>query len=101
MTLPIYKSDSEEMSLMQTRWASILDPIIKNPAVKSIILKDVQLVSGTNAVNHRLGRALQGWNVVRQKSAASLYDDQDNNSMPALTLILISSADVIVSLEVF
>lgn len=90
-----------DLNQMQNKWAAIIDPVTTNPANNSLILHNISLVTGTNVVNHKLGRKLQGWKVVRQKAAASLYDTQDSNQMPELTLQLVSSANVTVSLEVF
>lgn len=101
MALPIMQSDSEQLSMMQTRWASILDPIIANPITSGAVLKQVQLIIGSNSINHLLGRKLQGWFLVRQRGAASIYDTQDSNSMPNLTLTLTSDANVSVDIWVY
>lgn len=87
--------------LAQTTWATQLDPIIANPLSNSIILKNVSLAAGTNVVNHKLGRVLQGWNSTRIRAAATIYDLQDTNQTPGLTLVLVASAPVIIDLAVF
>jgi hypothetical protein len=87
--------------MMQTKWASILNPLLGNPLNNASVLKNVSLLTGTNVVNTLLGRTLQGWSVVRQRGPASIYDTQDTNQSPALTLVLVSSADVSVDLLVF
>ncbi len=99
--LPIFKSDVQELNLLQTKWSSQINPVINNPPNKSIILENVILISGTTVVNHKLGRKLQGWTIIRQRSGASIYDDQDHNQMPDLTLVLVSDASVVVNIEVF
>ncbi len=86
---------------LQNKWATILNPIIANPTNSTLILKNVNLVAGTNVINHLLGQKLQGWSIVRQRAAASIYDLQDNNQSPQLTLVLSASAPVVVDLEVF
>lgn len=87
--------------MADNRWASILNPIVANPANNSIILKNVQLAIGTNTINHKLGRNLQGWFIVRKRGSADIYDTQDSNQMPNLTLTLVSDAIVTVDLAVF
>lgn len=99
--LPIFQTQLRELSQMQTKWAASLNPIVANPMVLGQQLENVQLVTGPNVVNHGLGRNLQGWLIVRQRSAASVYDTQDNNQLSALTLNLTSSADVSVDLWVY
>jgi hypothetical protein len=90
-----------DLKMMQTRWRSILNPFLQNPANNASILKNISLKTGTNTVNTLLGRPLQGWSIVRQRSAASVYDNQDSNQSPELTLILQSNADVSVDILVF
>lgn len=104
MSLPIYQTQDKNFSLMQTQWSSQLNPVIENPSVNSVILKAVPLKSAAspNVINHLLGRKLQGWKIVRQRAAASIHDTQDNNTtMADLTLWLITTADVVVDIEVF
>ena len=101
MALPIFHSLIPELSLMQTRWASELNPILTLPLNSGIILKSVSLASGTNSINHRLARKLRGWFIIRQRSAATVYDDQDNNKYQDKTLTLVASAAVVVDLYVF
>lgn len=88
--------------MLQTAWASQLDPVLRSPLSNGNLLKNVVLSSGVNKVDHKLGRKLQGWVVVRMRNlAASIYDEQDTSTTPALTLTLISSSAVTIDLLVF
>lgn len=89
------------LDMMQTQWATQLNPIISNPTINNLILKSVTLKTGTNVINHKLGRILQGWKSTRIRGPASLYDQQDTNQTPQLTLVLVSNADVVIDIEVF
>lgn len=89
------------LELMQTTWAQALNPIIANPMTAPLILKNISLVAGSNVVNHKLGRALQGWNPTRVRAQAIVSDDQDTNQTPQLTLILVASAPVVIDLAVW
>lgn len=89
------------LELMQTQWAQELNPLISNPTTKTTVLKNINLVTGTNVINHKLGRALQGWYLVRIRAATTVYDTQDANQTPTLTLVLNASAPAIVDLVVF
>jgi hypothetical protein len=101
MQLPSFNTSDQVLTLVQSKWSSILNPFIANPTNNKSILKNVSLTTGSNTINHLLGHKLQGWSIVRQRAAASIYDNQDNNQNPEQTLILISSANVVVDLEVF
>jgi hypothetical protein len=87
--------------LRETRWKAILDQLLSNATLKGSLLPGIVLTSGSNTVNHKLGRQLQGWIVVGQNAAATFYDQQASNKTPATTLLLVASAQVTVNLYVF
>jgi hypothetical protein len=86
----------------QTTWATFIEPTLNSPLATPTFLKNVTLASGTNTVNHKLGAKLQGWFPVRYHGSwAQIYDTQDTNLTPALTLTLVASAAVTIDLMVF
>ncbi|MES1988077.1 MAG: hypothetical protein V4440_08620 [Pseudomonadota bacterium] len=102
MSLPIFHTDDKDVLLLQTNWAAMLNPVLDQPISSGQILKNVILVSGANSVNHKLSRKLQGWFVVRMhNNFAQIYDTQDANHTPAVTLKLNASTGVTVDLFVF
>lgn len=101
MILPQFQSNDQVSQMMQNAWAAIINPFLTNPSLKSIILPSVVLASGDTVINHKLGRKLQGWRIVRKRANANIYDKQDANNTPQLTLVLNSSAGVTVDIEVF
>lgn len=94
MQLPILS----EVSQLVTRWKSILDPALANPLNDVSVLKDVSLVTGVNIIDHLLGQKQQGWFLVDQLGIADIYRSGSFNDK---TLILTSSADVVVSIGVY
>lgn len=107
MSLPQIQSATGGQSIdavftqMQTLWSAQLNPLLNRPQNLSTILPKVSLAIGDNTISHTLGRALAGWNIVRIRAAATIYDKQDSNTNPAVSLILNSSAAVVIDLEVF
>jgi hypothetical protein len=91
----------QTMSQLSTKWAALINPVLANPITNGLILQNQALTTGFNAVNHKLGRKLQGWIPIGQNAQANLWDSQAMNQTPQLTLNLNASADVIVSLYVF
>lgn len=83
---------------MQTGWAQQLNPVVENPANKSVLLTNIKLINGTTVVNHKLGRKMQGWAISDIDGAAQIYRSKPLND---LTLTLVSDVDVTVSLMVF
>lgn len=101
MSLPIFQTEDQNLSLLQTRWAAQLNPILASLLSQGQLLRNVDLINGDTEVNHKLGRKLIGWVLTRVRGAAQIYDNQDTNSMSQLTLSLTSDADVTVDLWVF
>jgi len=86
------------MDLMQTRWKSLLDPILENPINSISIIDNVALVTGNNVINHRLGRKQQGWLILDIDAASTIYRSADFNDK---TLTLNASAAATIKLGVF
>jgi hypothetical protein len=84
--------------LLQTKWKSTLDSLLKRPMSSSLLLTGISLVAGDNVINHRLDRVPQGWLVVDTTAAVSIYRAAPMN---LLTLTLNASAPSTVSLLVF
>jgi hypothetical protein len=101
MTLPIFQTSSKDLSLLQTNWSTQINPVLAQPMAQGLFVKNVTLNTGSNVLNHRLGRRLQGWIITRIRALATIYDTQDTNQQPDLTLVLVSSATVQVDLYVF
>lgn len=96
--LPIFQSQSREMSQMQTEWASQLNPLLDMPFSSGLLLTGVHLINGVTTINHKLARKLQGYIITDIDSAATIFRSQPKN---ALTLTLTSNAATNVSLFVF
>jgi len=82
----------------QTRWASILNPVLSLPPNNGILLKNIQITTGVNVINHKLGQTPQGWIVTDQDASCTFYRSAPFND---LTLSLTASANTTISLWVF
>lgn len=89
------------LELLQTTWAQQLDPVISNPILKGRQITNQTINIGTNVINHKLGRKLQGWFITSINGYAQLFDTQATNQTPQLTLNITSNADALVSLWVY
>lgn len=96
----INTSDSD-LNLVQQNLVRTLNPIYNTQTLGGTILQNIPLKAGANSINHKLGRNLVGWQLTRIRAASTIFDTQDTNKTPDLTLNLNSSADVIVDLYVF
>ncbi len=93
-----FQSNDRVFQLMQNSWATDIDPVLQNPIVNGLLLKNVALINGVNVINHKLGRMQQGWILIDINGAAQVYRSAP---LGPLTLTLTSNAVVTVSLYVF
>lgn len=98
MLLPLQQTTLKDLSLLQTKWKSILDPVLANPLFNILILQNVSLLSGNNSIPHLLQQKQQGWIITDIQGAATIYRNGPFND---LYLYLNSSADVICNIGVF
>lgn len=101
MRLPLYQTADQALSLLSTKWKSIIDPMLSSPSNQANILDGVILSVGSNVINHLLGQKLIGWRIIGINAAATIYDSQASNQTPDKTLVLVSNAVCTLSLEVF
>lgn len=98
MQLPLQQTAVKDLSLLSTKWKSIIDPVLANPMTNMLILKNVRLLTGNNAIPHLLQQIQQGWVIVDIQAAAAIYRNAAFNDT---YLYLSTSADVTVSIGVF
>ena len=102
MSLPkFFKLKGADSDQVQDNLVRTLNPLFDTPILGGIVLTNISLASGANTINHKLGKKLSGWLIVRQRASASIYDTQDTNQTPELTLKLNSSAAVVVDIYCF
>lgn len=99
--IPTIQSENRDVNQLQQFIQQGLTPLLMNPYLNGRLIEKVNLVSGSNSVNHGLGRKLQGWVIVRKRSDAAIFDTQDVNPIPDKTLDLQSDVDVSINLYVF
>lgn len=96
--LPIFKSEDQDLMLLQTKWAAQLNPVLGNALTNPLILKNISLVTGSNVINHRLQQTMQGWIVTDIDSPITLYRSAPLNNT---TLTLTASGPATIALAVF
>lgn len=94
-------TQDELINRIQDNTTKAVNQLSSNSLTSGSIVSSVSLSSGDNTINHKLGKTLTGWFIVRQRGSASIYDKQDSNKTPAQTLVLNSSAAVVVDIYVF
>ena len=103
-TLPKFQqvnTSNQDLNTVQINLVRTLNPVFNTPTLGGNLLINQTLTAGANTINHGLGRNLNGWQLVRQRAQANIWDSQDSNKMQNLTLILNSSAAVVCDIYVF
>ena len=94
-------TQDEVQNRIQDNTKKAVNAASNTPLNQGAILTSIALKSGDNTVDHKLGKKLSGWFIVRLRGAATIYDKQDGNAQSSQTLILNSSAAVTVDIYVF
>ncbi len=96
------RTQSPAIEYFQSSTNAVFADIVNREILDGILLRDIPLLTGqTNLVNHKLQRKAVGYIVVRNNANSVVYDSQDTNDHPNLSLALLCSADTTVSLWVF
>ncbi len=96
--LPSYQSNIPEFNYLQSAWATQINPLIGNRLLNGLILRQVALQSGSNKIEHRLGRSPIGWLIIDSDANETAYRSAPFD--PAF-LTLTASGVVNVALYVF
>lgn len=89
--------------MLQTQWTSQLNPLLSQKLTQGNYLTGITIdpSTGPNSINHGLGRPLIGWILTRLRAQATVWDLQDANIHPELTLTLNATATVTVDIYVY
>jgi hypothetical protein len=101
MAIARVQTDSRELNQVQSQIISSVQPVLDNPIVNGRLIQSLAIASGSNVIDHGLGRTLLGWIVVRNSASVTFYDTQSSNANPARTLLLTASGAATISLYVF
>lgn len=84
--------------LAQNRWATDLDPLIKNVLTQGTLISNIKITNGVNIINHLLSKKQTGFFITDINAAAVIYRSQPLNDK---TLTLTSNATCIISVWMF
>lgn len=102
--LPLVHTDIREVNQLQNNVAQALNPVTENPIVNGIYLtgtngNGVSLASGTNVINHKLGRKALGCFIAALSNSSTAYVSLD--SFTATTITIVTSGAVRAFLYIF
>ena len=95
------QSTDDVTNRIQDQLISKMNPVLSNQLTNGSLLTSISLNSGSNTVNHKLGRKLVGWFVTRLRANVQIWDSQDGNKNDSQTLLLNASGSVTVDIWVF
>jgi hypothetical protein len=95
-------TDDPLQQRLQDSIAQSFSQFEKLPQLDSVIVKDITLSAAVdNNVEHKLGREIVGWQVIRQNANAVVYESSTINTTPSSFVILRTSATCKVSILFF
>lgn len=96
------RSDREDVKQLQDAVASTFQQVVNKEILDGILLEGIELVA-TEWINveHKLGRAVRGYIVVRTNASGSLSEDLAANPAPTKFIRLSSDQTRTISLWVF
>lgn len=65
---------------LQANVADALTPLQNKPILDGILLRSLSVLSGSNTIQHKLGRKIVGYFVVSQTAASGFHDDIQSTS---------------------
>lgn len=95
------QTQNQDLNSVQSNIEQFVKPLVSNALLDSVILKNINLEVGDNQIDHKLGRELLGWVIVKTSAASAIYDKQSTNSNSSKLLILNASVATTVSILVF
>jgi hypothetical protein len=96
------RSTSSDVVQLQDSVANALNPIIKKEIIDGQLLENLALAtSQDNLIQHKLGRNLRGYIIVRKNALADVYEQPVPNNLTELQLNLHTTQTVTISLWVF
>lgn len=95
-------TDDPLQQRLQDSIAQSFQQFEKLPQLDSVVVSNITLASGIdNQVEHKLGRPILGWQIIRKDANADVWESSTVNTAPSSFVILKASANVTVSFIFF
>lgn len=91
----------KDLRLVQDSVDKVFNVLLEKDILDGRLIKNIGLSSTPVSIDHKLGREVSGWILVRNSADARVWDDQASNTLPSTSLILVASAITVVSIWVF
>ena len=98
MQLPLVNSEDQSFQLLQTKWKSILDPLLSKRILQGNLIGGIALTNADTPINHLLGRMPLGWFLADIDNNATVWR---SGNYTVQTITLRSSSNVNVNIWVF
>lgn len=93
---------NEVLERFQDNVAAAIGTLPDVPTINGRLIRNISLKAGTvSPISHQLGRFIVGWQIVRIRGNANVWDEQDTNVTPTLTLNLTTDTDIKIDIWVF
>jgi hypothetical protein len=94
-------SDNEEIVKLQDYIDEALGPILSNPLLNGVLLRNLNVQTGNNLIAHKLDRKPLGFFVIRKRANINVWDSQDTEKLPNRFFSLESSGNGSIDIIIF
>jgi hypothetical protein len=96
-----FNSQDIEINRLQDNVGDGFNTVLNAGILDYNIVSNQVLAVGDNIVNHKLGRAVIGWFIIRKRGPGNFYDKQDSNPTPTKNIVINSDSAVTVDFYFF
>jgi len=85
-------SSNQEVTRVQSHIQKTFAPLLELPFADGVLRADLSIGTADTEVEHKLGRAYEGWLIVGLKTNAVVYESSTTNSNKKSVIILQASS---------
>jgi hypothetical protein len=94
-------SDNQEVTRVQSHIQKTFAPLLELPFADGVLRADLSIGTSDTEIEHKLGRAYEGWLMVGLKSNSIVYESATSNTNKNSVIILKASTSATVSIFFF
>ena len=94
-------SENQEITRLQSHIKTALNPLLELPISDGVMIKDLTIETTDTLVNHKLGRAYEGFIITRLKTNAVIFESSSTNHTPGRIIIMKASTQATADIYFF
>lgn len=96
------RSETEDLVQVQENIEQTFSSLLRVPQLNGVLLRDISLQSGqNNRIEHKLGRSVIGYTVIRKDAPATIYDTKSSKVSDQNILLLNTDLNTTIDIWIF